>query len=144
MNKKFRRRIIKFIIGIVLVISIILLAAIFFSVGDIKNASGNITKPGQSISLDLGRRYVKAFLELEATTSSKEKIKYYIKSPDNEILEQGEFDESNKLSVDKQYSGYKGTWHIEFENLPEGDYISYEYSFKAMNIGKKDRFDLPN
>ena len=58
----------------------------------------------------------------------------------NDFMEtQGEFDKDNSLKLDKKYPGYKGTQHIEFENISEGEKLGYAYIFQFMNSGNKGK-----
>ena len=139
MNKRVRSRIIKTLISIVIIIAILAVSVVYFFAHQRKSGM-TILLPGKSISFSSDQRYLKAFVSLEISAPiGTEKIKYYIKSPSNKILDQGEFDKDNSLKFDKQYPGYKGTWHIEFENLSEGEKLGYAYIFQFMNSGNKGK-----
>ena len=139
MNKRVRSRIIKTLISIVIIIAVLAGAAVYFLAFSRQSGGGTLL-PGKSISFSSDKRYLKAFISLEISAPiGTEKIKYYIKNPDNKILDQGEFDKDNNLKLDKQYPGYKGTWHIEFENLSEGKKLGYAYTFEFMNSGNKGK-----
>lgn len=132
-------KIIKALVVVIIIIAISVGIIIYIFAYQSESRGGTL-KPEESISINCHYRFLKAFLTLEiSTTSNNGEIKYYIKSPSNRILEQGEFDTSSNLNLDKKYPGYKGKWHIEFQNLKEGETLSYRYTFKAMNSGDKDR-----
>lgn len=139
MKRNTKSKIIKTLFSAI-VITAVLVAAVVYLFTYQSETRGGMLEPGKSISINSNYRCLKAYLTLEVSAPIKdEKIKYYIKNPSNKILDQGEFDNKSNLILDKKYSGYKGTWHIEFENLPEGETLSYKYTFKAMNTGDKDK-----
>lgn len=139
MKKKFKLRIIITLISIIIIIAA-LIGAVVYLFAFQNEDRGGILESAESISLNSNQRYLKAFLSLEVSNlDSNSKIKYYIKRPDNKILDQGVIEENGNLNLDKEYAGYKGVWHIEFENLPQGKTLNYHYTFKEMNSGGKDK-----
>lgn len=96
----------------------------------------------ESITYNSNRKYKYAYLSLEVSTyGCKEKIKYYVKSPDKKIMDQGEIEKGSTLKLVKEYPGYKGTWNIEFENLSKDEALSYERIFMFANKDSKLLFD---
>lgn len=141
MNNKRKFKIIGGLFTVILIIAVLYGTLVYFRIGESLNGGG-IVRAGEPIIFDANRKYKHAYLLLQVSTyGCKEKIKYYVKSPDNKILDQGEVEKDGTLKLAKEYPGYKGTWNIEFENLSEDEALSYELVFISANEDKKSLFD---
>lgn len=141
MNSKRKFKIIGGLFTVILIIAVLYGTVVYFRIGQSLN-DGGIVRAGEPIAFNVSRKYKHAYLLLQVGTyGCKEKIKYYVKSPDNKILDQGEVEKDGTLKLAKEYPGYKGTWNIEFENLSEDESLSYERIFIVANEDKKPLFD---
>lgn len=132
------------IAAVVIVLGILSILAVpatfvYFNSAESYGGGGSRLDKNNSITFGCNLNERNVFLKLEVNVSNiKGIVRYYVKNPKGEILDQGVMDESNSsFAIDKKYPGVNGTWKIEFEDLSADEKVSYTIDEEATNLNNR-------